>query len=160
MSSGFTMSDILPWQLKLSNTLFSNNILAEASLLLPQNFMATSTSTSIMLSWTQPYLEELIQNYVIAYTYAVRGCSSELNSRVTVFVNSSSRRNYTILNSPLTPIEEYSEFNISLVAVSSDGLQSDIVYTVIHTPQAGILQLHDMHGLGIRPVHTECTLST
>lgn len=113
---------------------------AGTSLLPPKNLVATSTSTSITLTWNQPHLDDSVHvYYVITYTYIVRECSI-LNSQVTVLVNDSSSRTHTIDNGPQTPIEEDSTYNITLFAVSDTGIESDTVSTMVQTSQAGTLQ--------------------
>ena len=106
----------------------------------PTNLTALSTSNSITLTWTRPVLAEEVRRYLIMYTYTVRGCST-ISSQVTVLVNDSYTKNYTIANGPMSPIEEDSTFNITVFAeYNYDAAnESRITYTVIHTPQAGII---------------------
>ena len=102
----------------------------------PDKFGATTTSRSITLSWTQPYMEEFVQGYEIAYTYSVRGCS-EVSPQVTVLINGSSVRSHTLLSSPQTPVEEDSVYNIFLAAINTAGIQSSKVLATAMTSQAG-----------------------
>ena len=70
------------------------------------------------------------------YDYAVRGCPG-VNETVVMSVNDSSIRRHTIQNSPETPIEEDSVYNVTLIAVDFAGINSSMISTTIQTPQAG-----------------------
>ena len=51
---------------------------------------------------------------------------------------SSSQNNYTIVNGPNTPVEEDSDYSISLFAVNSVG-RSSAARVLVTTPEAGMV---------------------
>lgn len=103
----------------------------------PKNLTATSTSNTITLTWTPVSLSDLVERYMVVYTYTVDGCSGT-SSQVMILINSSSVGELAIMNSPQTPIEEDSVYNITLTCVNDDGIQSSAVSTIVRTPQAGM----------------------
>ena len=62
-----------------------------------------------------------VLGYEIQYNFTIRECqeSSEIFWNITI--NNSSLRNYTLVNSTDTPVEEDSDYFIMLTAVNSDG---------------------------------------
>ena len=64
-----------------------------------------------------------MNGYEINYSYQVIECIYDGDTRpfppVTVFMNNGSLRSYTIMNSRTTPVEEDSQYTISITAVNS-----------------------------------------
>jgi hypothetical protein len=86
----------------------------------PTNLRATTTPTSITLTWEQPEGANAVDRYEINFRYFIEECELE-GARpfpsVTVSVNDGTLRRYTLNNSASTPVEEESEFWITLIAV-------------------------------------------
>ena len=78
-----------------------------------------------------------VENYEITYNYTVHECRSESDSNNFSTVNitlTESLRNYTILNSPVTPVEEDSTYTISLMATNrSTGERSEATTVLVTT---------------------------
>ena len=85
----------------------------------------TSSPTSISLTWTQTEGAEAVDSYEINYSYNVTECVRDGDTRtfppVTVTSVNGYQRSYTIFNSPTTPVEEDSEYTISINAVNGVG---------------------------------------
>ena len=93
-----------------------------ASLPPPTNLMATATATSVTLIWEQPEGANAVEKYEINYCYFIKECQFEGGRTfpsVTVSVNDGTLRRYTLNNSAYAPVEEDSEFQITLTAVNS-----------------------------------------
>ena len=109
----------------------------------PTNLMVSSTSppTSITLTWEQPEGADAVDGYEINYSYDVIECVSDGSTRpfspVTVTLNNGSLSSYTIMNSHMTPVEEDSQYTISITAVNSVGRSgpSNMAFTI--TAEAG-----------------------
>ena len=98
--------------------------------------MGTPTAvTSITLTWMQPGGPE-VESYEINYSYILNECSGVRDPQVTVTLSNSSLRSYTIENGPETPVEEDSEYSISLIAINSVG-RSPASDTRVTTDEAG-----------------------
>jgi hypothetical protein len=107
----------------------------------PINLMGTpTTATSITLSWEHLEGSVDVNGYEINYAYIINECSSNMMSdpQVTVTLSNSSQRNYTINNAPNSPVEEDSEYSISLIAINSVGRSAAAMVRVI-TPEAGMV---------------------
>ena len=88
----------------------------------PTNLRATTTPTSITLTWEQPEGADAVDIYEINYFYIIDECRSEggrVFPSVIVLVNDGTLRRYTLNNSASTPMEEDSVFQITLTAVNS-----------------------------------------
>ena len=110
----------------------------------PTNLRATATATSITLTWEQPEEANAVEKYEINYLYIIEECQFEGGRTfpsVTVSVNDGTLRRYTINSSALTPVEEDSDFRITLTAVNSltrSGLSQP---ALTRTAEAGIIIL-------------------
>ena len=81
-----------------------------------------SPATSISLSWNQPLGADAVTGYRIVYTYTINECLNEDERHfppVTVFLNNGALRSYTIINSSTSPVEEDSNYVITMTAVNS-----------------------------------------
>ena len=82
-----------------------------------------------------------MNGYEINYSYDVIECLRDGDTRpfppVTVFIKNGSLRNYTVMNSPTTPVEEDSQYNISITAVNSVGQSGPSNIVVTTTADAG-----------------------
>ena len=82
-----------------------------------------------------------MDKYEINYQYIIEECQLEDGRTflpVTVSVNDGTQRRYALNNSALTPVEEHSQFRISLTAVNSvtgSGPSQPVITT---TAQAGM----------------------
>ena len=99
---------------------------------------ATATSTTIALKWTQS--GSSVDNYTVSYNYTIRRCGSVPVSGSVEISDSNARR----FN--LTDLEEDSDYNITLTAISAAGqLTSNKIST--NTKSAGSSKL--VHGYTI-----------
>ena len=130
----------------LQFTQYNSDRLA-ASLPSPTNLMVspTSPSTSITLTWKQPEGADAVHGYEINYCYNVIECLRDGDTRpfpsVTVFINNGSLRSYTIMNSPTTPVEEDSQYTISITAVNSVAQSGPSNTAFTTTADAGLILL-------------------
>ena len=89
----------------------------------PTNLRAVATTpTTITLTWEQPEGADAVNRYEINYRYFIEKCESEggrMFPAVSVSVNDGTLRRYTLNNSASTPVEEDSEFQITLTAANS-----------------------------------------
>ena len=80
-------------------------------------------TTSIQLTWDSPGGADdvPVNSYEINYEYSVIQCRNEGDSfpPITIRMIDGSLREYTIENSTITPVEEESEYNITLRAVNA-----------------------------------------
>ena len=80
-------------------------------------------TTSIRLTWDPPGGADdvPVNSYEINYEYSVNQCSDEGGSfpPVTIRMIDGSLREYTVENSTITPVEEDSDYTITLTAVNS-----------------------------------------
>ena len=108
---------------------------------MPGSFTATSTATSISLSWTQPPGDS-IDSYEITYSYTINQCDGVEGAfpPITILVSSGTQRSYEITNSPSTPVEEDSMYDIELVAISN-GTKSIPSSTQTSTQPAGMVRV-------------------
>ena len=101
----------------------------------------TSPPTSITLTWEQPEAPDAVDGYEINYSYDVIECLRDGDTQpfppVTVTLNNGSLRNYTIMNSTTTPVEEDSQYNISITAVNSVGQSGPSNMAFTTTADAG-----------------------
>ena len=102
---------------------------------------AQSLATSISLTWDQLQGAEAVDGFEITYSYAVRECISDGDNRPflpgILRLNSGSRRSYTIMNSSYTPIEEDSDYTITIRAVNSVGMSAQSNTAMTRTANAG-----------------------
>ena len=103
---------------------------------MPDSFTATSRGTSISLSWMQP---DSVDSYEITYSYTINQCDGVEGDfpSVTIPISNGTQRSYIITNSPTTPVEEDSMYNIRLTAISG-GMRSDSATIRTITLTAGI----------------------
>ena len=94
----------------------------------PTNLTAVPGSTSINVSWIS-HEEDVIQNYVLQYSYSIRECDNS-SDVVNVSVDDSENSHM------LFPLEEDSDFNISLVAINPAG-RSEAATVMVTTLTAG-----------------------
>ena len=102
--------------------------------------MASPLATSINLTWEQPKgSADVVDSYEISYNFTVDECSGdEGNFPLVTVMLSGSLRNYTIMNSPTTPVEEDSTYSISLTALNSVGRSAMTIITNVTTNTAGV----------------------
>ena len=116
-------------------------ILLTAPVPSPTNLIVSRRSpTSISLSWDQPLGADAVTSYRIVYSYTVNECIGEDNRPfppVTVVLNNGALRSYTIMSSPTSPVEEDSNYLITVTAVNSvtESNPSSTAFTT--TAQAG-----------------------
>ena len=100
--------------------------------------MATAEATSISITWQQAE-GDVVERYEIEYTFNVNAypgfCDRSNTDLITVMVNDSAARSYTLSNSAITPVEEDSTYSISLTAVNSAG-RSELAKVTPSTLQA------------------------
>ena len=100
-----------------------------------------SLATSISLTWDQPLGAEAVDRYEITYSFVVRECVRDNDNRPfhpdTVTVNDGSQRSYTIMNGSTTPVEEDSEYTISIRAVNSLEISAESSNATTTTASAG-----------------------
>ena len=99
--------------------------------------MATATTSSISLTWEQP---DAVDQYEINYNYVITECNSEgsIFPSVSIRVYNGSLRQYNLTNSPSSPIEEDSIFNISLTAINSVTRSEPSETVMVATSDAGM----------------------
>ena len=109
----------------------------------PTNLIVSrrSHATSITLTWEQPLGAGAVTRYRIVYSYTVNECTGEDNRPfppVTVVLNNGTLRTYTIMNSSTSPVEEDSNYMITVTAVNSvtESNPSNTGFTT--TAEAGI----------------------
>ena len=111
----------------------------------PTNLMATTSATSITLTWQQPEGADAVEGYEIYYHYTIEECQLEGIRRrfpsVIISVDDSTLRRYTLINSASTPVEEDSEFQIALTAVNSVTRSEPSQFITSKTVEAGIIKL-------------------
>ena len=92
-------------------------------------------ATSISVTWDQPLGADAVEGFEINYSYVIRECIRDGDNfpipPVTVTLNNGSWRNYTIMDGFNSPVEEDSDYTISMTAVNSVGrsMPSNIVMT-------------------------------
>ena len=124
-----------------------NSARLAASLPSPTNLVVSPTSppTSITLTWEQPEGADAVHGYEINYCYNVIECLRDGDTQpfpsVTVTLNNGSLRSYTIMNSSTTPVEEDSQFTISITAVNSVGRSGPSNMAFTKTAHAGLILL-------------------
>lgn len=96
------------------------------------NMSATPTSISIL--WEQEPCSEVL-SYELQYHFNIQECSDYNEQNWTITIFDTSLRQYTILNSTETPVEEDSIYHITLTAVNSDG-RRETSLSMIATPGA------------------------
>ena len=100
-----------------------------------------SLATSITLTWDQPLGAEAVEGFEINYSYVILECIRDGDNTpfppVTLTLNDGSQRSYTIMNSTRTPVDEDSQYTITMRAVNSVGMSahSNTAYTT--TREAG-----------------------
>ena len=75
----------------------------------------SQSPTSITLSWEQP-AGDAVDRYDIVYTYH-GGCSDYTQPENMVTVNDGTAREFTLQN-----LQEFSDYNISIVAINATGV--------------------------------------
>ena len=96
---------------------------------------ATSTSTTIALSWTQS--GSSVESYTVSYTYTIRQCGSGLMSG-SEEISDGNARSFILTN-----LEEDSDHTITLTAISAAGqLTSNQITTTTDTAGVYYYRLH------------------
>ena len=103
----------------------------------PTNLISTSTESSIFLQWEQDK-NSLIDRYEIVYNYTVRRCGIPNTLSIKISISNDGTSRHNLSNSDTTPIEEDSEYSISLTAMNSVG-RSESVNIQLSTLPSGIL---------------------
>ena len=110
----------------------------------PTNLRATigTSPISITLTWEQPEGANAVDRYEINYRYTINECVNEEGSfpPVIVSVNDGTLRRFTLNNSASTPVEEDSEFRITLTAVNSEARSLPSQPAMIGTADAGTIR--------------------
>ena len=95
-------------------------------------------SDSVVIYWEQ---DNAVESYKIQYSFTIRECTGDsemaiphTNDKLKMTM---ARNHYTIHNSANTPVEEDSDYNISLIAVNSD-VSSPVAVIMGTTKEAGI----------------------
>ena len=93
-------------------------------------------SNIITIYWKQ---NDAVESYRIQYNFTIRQCANEMATQITndELNNITERNNYTIHNAASLPVEEDSNYNISLIAVNSD-VRSPAAIIMNTTKEAGI----------------------
>ena len=98
-------------------------------------------ATTITLTWDQPLGADAVESFVITYSYDVRECINDGENTplqpVSVTIGNGSQRSYTIMNSSETPVEEDSQYSISMRAVNSVGMSAQSNTAMTTTASAG-----------------------
>ena len=107
------------------------------------NVVATTEATSISITWHQAE-GDMVDFYEIEYNFSVNAypefCDRRSTDPITVVVSGSTVQSYTFSNSITTPVEEDSNYSISLTAVNSAG-RSKPAKVKPSTQQAGTWML-------------------
>jgi hypothetical protein len=99
-------------------------------------------SDSITIYWEE---DDIVESYKIQYNFTIRECADEMARLVTSSSELSEimeRNSYTIHNSTNMPVEEDSDYNISVIAVNSD-VSSPAAIIMGTTKQAGIIIMNN-----------------
>ena len=95
-------------------------------------------SDSIAIYWKR---DDAVESYKIQYNFTMRECANEVNTHVTNNklnkIQIMERNNYTIHNSTDLPVEEDSDYQISLIAVISN-VSSPAAVIMGTTKEAGM----------------------
>ena len=103
----------------------------------PMNLRVTATTaTSIAVTWEHP--GGLVDRYELTYRYIINECGNNMRDPPVIVTLNSSQSSYTIENGPSTPVEEDSDYSISLVAINSAG-RSSSDSDLATTPEAGMI---------------------
>ena len=102
----------------------------------PTIIKISSESTSITITWEQDLSSDVL-GYEIQYNFTIRECPGNSWNVWNVTISDSSLRNYTLVNSTDTPVEEDSDYFLMFSAVNSDG-KSEPVTIETNTSTAGI----------------------
>ena len=124
-----------------------NNYTLAAPLPSPSNLIVSrrSPATSISLTWDQPLGANAVTSYRIVYSYTINECTGEDNrpfTPVTVVLNDGALRSYTIMNSPTSPVEEDSNYMITVTAVNSVTESNPSNTAITTTAEAGEITIH------------------
>ena len=117
-------------------------LLPAAPLPSPTNLIVSRRSlpTSISLTWDQPLGADTVTSYRIVYSYTVNECIGE-DTRpippVTVVLNNGALRSYTITNNPTSPVDEDSNYLITVTAVNSVTESNPSNTAITTTAEAG-----------------------
>ena len=103
---------------------------------------------SISLNWAQPEGAHAVDRYEISYSFVVAECVRDgvttTDPTVTVILNEGFRRSYTISNSSATPVEEDSQYTISLRATNAIATSEKVSINMTSTLTAGLNILHKL----------------
>ena len=101
--------------------------------------MTSAKATSITVLWQQAE-GDVVESYEIEYNFSVNAypgfCDRSSTNPTTAVVRDSATWSYTLSNSVMTPVEEDSNYSISLTAVNSAG-RSEPAKVKSTTQQAG-----------------------
>ena len=106
----------------------------------PTIIKISSESTSITITWEQDLFSDVL-GYEIQYNFTIRKCPGNSWNVWNVTISDSSLRNYTLVNSTVTPVEEDSDYFIMFSAVNSNG-KSEPVTIETNTLASGIQCVH------------------
>ena len=102
---------------------------------------AQSLATSISLTWEQLLGADAIESFEITYRYVINECVGDGDNRfslpVTSILTDGMQRSYMIVNSSITPVEEDSQYNISVRAMNSVGMSAESNNATTTTSSAG-----------------------
>lgn len=102
---------------------------------IPSNITAFPKSTSITITWEQD-LHSDVHQYELRYTFTIKECQNN-NGEVWNVTIDGYKRNYTITDSSITPVEEDSDYTISFTAVNSVG-KSEALTIETTTEETGL----------------------
>jgi hypothetical protein len=97
------------------------------------------------LTWEQPEGANAVDKYEINYLYIIEECALEGGGPflpVTVSVDNGTLRRYTVNNSASAPVEEDSEFRITLTAINSVTRSAPSQPAVTFTTEAGTCYIY------------------
>lgn len=98
--------------------------------------VTTTNATTIAVTWEHP--GGLLDSYELTYLYIINECGINIRDPPVTITLSSSQSSYTIMNGPNTPVEEDSDYSISLFAINSAG-RSSAARVLVTTPEAGMV---------------------
>ena len=96
------------------------------------------------MTWEHPGGFNLPDGYEFTYLYIINECGNNTRDPPVTVTLSSSQSSYAIENGPNTPVEEDSNYSISLFAINSPG-RSSAARVMVTTPEAGMIIFHMLH---------------
>ena len=102
---------------------------------------AQSSATSISLTWDQPLGADAVDGFEINYSYVINECIKDGDNTpfpsVFLTLTDGSQRYYMILDDFITPVEEDSQYTISIRAINSVGRSAPSNTATTTTSSAG-----------------------